>query len=171
MTPAAGAPGRRSRLAGDALAADRLQDLLKVFAPIVVGDLVARLDRLGGMDADRAAADASLGIRFARMVGVARDVAAVGAVDRPSVAEIEQILGEQPVGVVGAHGLAPVFDDERPLLDRRHRKQTEPSPGPADTEGLLRRFLVRRAVLAARGVFPWHATLFAFEAGKGLRLE
>src|SRR4051794_28455566 len=67
-----------------ALAPLRLDEAVEVVLAVVVGDLVARRDVLQRRDENLTLHDVGFGIRPARMVDVARDVAACSAVDGPA---------------------------------------------------------------------------------------
>src|SRR3954447_10030958 len=79
-------------MAGGAPAAVVLDEGIEIVAAIIVGDLVARMDRLDRADQDLALLHVGFGIRPAGMVDVARDVLAARSVDRPTGVDLEQIL-------------------------------------------------------------------------------
>jgi hypothetical protein len=91
----------------------------------VVGDLVAGLDVLHGVDPDRAFADARFRVRPAAMIDVACQILSAGAVDRPPAVDLEHVPVVEVVGVRGANALARIFDDEFPATNRFERENTQ----------------------------------------------
>src|SRR5262245_41171143 len=85
------APLAPLRPAFRALASDGLEEELEIFLPVVVGNLVARLDRLDGAQDDLAAHDVGFGVGTAGVIGVAGDVAAARAVDGPAAVDLVEI--------------------------------------------------------------------------------
>src|SRR6185295_2074385 len=82
--------------AGGAFAADRPNDGAEILAPIIVGDFLARLDRPQCAQDDGATTDHhGFRIRPAGMVGIAPEIAARRAVDRPLVVELEHVFGAE----------------------------------------------------------------------------
>src|ERR1700730_17635290 len=61
-----------------------------------------------------------------------------GAVDGGAAVDLEHVAGAvrlPPLGLGMADAASAVFDDERPLRDRRGRKQAEAGAGTADAIG------------------------------------
>src|SRR5687767_4507707 len=123
-------------LAVGALAADRLQIAFEIVRAVVVGDLLARLDGLDRADIDLPVArlDVGLRIRPAAVVGVARDVAADGAVDGPAPVQLEQVLVFDGVVFLdpAVEQRAGILDDPRTLLDFPGSEETKSGAGAAD---------------------------------------
>src|SRR6266478_1731559 len=71
-------------MAGRTPAAVLLDERIEIIAAVVVGDLVARIDRLDRTDQDLALLHIGFGVRPAGMVDVARDVLAARSVDCPT---------------------------------------------------------------------------------------
>src|SRR5712691_6388854 len=122
-----------------ALAALGLDEADEVLLAVVVGDLVARRDFPDGADEDLALDDVGLGVRAARVVDVARDVAPGRAVDRPALVELEQVAVVELVGDLVRDAPAPILDDEIALVDGLGRKQAETCLRATDTERATRR--------------------------------
>ncbi len=100
----------------------------------MIGDLVAGLDVLQSSDLDDVLDEVDFRIRPARMIDVARSVAAGGAVDRPSRVDLEQVAGVEIVGTRGRNLATVVADDELPFLDGHGREQAEPGLRAADPQ-------------------------------------
>src|SRR5262249_691199 len=90
VTPGPRSPDLRPRASGTA-AALGLDEQLEIFAPIVVGDLLARGDRLDGTQDHLALRERALGVRPARVIGVAADVAARRSVHGPAAVDLEHV--------------------------------------------------------------------------------
>ena len=121
-------------MAGGAPAAVVLDEGIEIVAAIIVGDLVARMDRLDRADQDLALLNIGFGVRPAGMVDVARDVLAARSVDRPTGVDLEQILGVKLIrDLVGQHA-ADVSDNEASLADELGGEQAQACFGTADAE-------------------------------------
>src|SRR5215510_6312302 len=121
-------------MAGRTLAAVLLDEGIEIVAAVIVGDLVARIDRLDGGDQDLALLDIGLGVRPAGVVNVARDVLAARSIDGPTSVDLEQILGVKLIrDLVGQHA-AGVADNEASLADQLGGKEAQACFGTADTE-------------------------------------
>src|SRR2546428_8744118 len=121
-------------MAGGAPAAVILDESVEIVAAVIVGDLVARMDRLDRADQDLALLHIGLGVRPAGMVDVACDVLAARSVDGPTGVDLEQILGVKLVrDLVGQHA-AGVPDNEASPADQLGGKQAQACFGTADTE-------------------------------------
>lgn len=116
-----------------------LDEGVKVIPPIIVGDLIAGLDILDRCNEDFVLLHVALGVRPARMIDVARNIAAAGAVDRPAAVDLEQIFGPELVGLLGRDQPAGIISDELALLDRLDRKQAQAGFRAADTISAARR--------------------------------
>ncbi len=73
-------------------AAVGLDVLIEIFFAVVVGELVARIDVLNRVYINVAALYLGLAVGRARVVDVARDVRARGAVDRLARIDLKQVL-------------------------------------------------------------------------------
>src|SRR5262249_9317822 len=124
-------------LAFDALAADRLQILPEIIGAVVVGDLLAGLNLLGGADVDllQPGVDVGFGIRPAGMVGVARDIAADRTVDGPAAVQFEQIFVlDRVIFRLRAIEQRPeILEDPGALFDLFRCEEPEAGPRPSDT--------------------------------------
>src|SRR5947209_3408658 len=76
-----------------ATATRRLDEQLEIFVSIVVGDLLARLDRLERAQDHLALPHRALGVWPAGMVGIAADIAARRSVDGPAAVDLEHVAG------------------------------------------------------------------------------
>src|SRR5216684_903129 len=118
-----------------AFASAALEKQREIVPAVVVGDLLARRDVPDRAQDHLALAKVGFGVRTAGMVGVARDVAAVRAVDRRAAVDLEHVAGAARLPSLGLgmpDAASAVFDDERALRDRRGRKQAEAGAGAAD---------------------------------------
>ena len=139
------APCLRARLgpllpALRAFAAARRDDVDEIIAAVAVGDFVAGFDGLDGAQEDLVADPVRLGIRPARMIGVAAEVPAGRSVDRPPAVDLVEIAVAARLQLVGLRGrelAAFVFDDKGTLFDQRGCKEAEPGAGAADTKRRL----------------------------------
>src|SRR5262245_48302151 len=134
------APLAPLRPAFRALASDRLEKELEILLPVVVGDLVARPDRLDRAQDDLAAHDVGFGVGTAGMIGVAGDVAAAGAVHGPAAVDLVEIARParlEPRRLRRADAAPRVFDDEGALRDLRRGEQAEPGRAAPDAVGLI----------------------------------
>src|SRR5215510_13953323 len=132
-----------------AFASVRLEKDVEIFPPIVVGDLLARLDLLPRAQDHLALDHVGFGVRTARVIGVAAHVAAAGAVDGEAAVDLVHITAAarlEPLGLRIGDAAPLVFDDERAFLDRSGREQPEAGRRAADTVGLARSL--------ARGLAP-----------------
>src|SRR5262245_43739444 len=135
------APLAPLRSAFRALASDRLEKELEILLPIVVGDLVARLDRLDRAQDDLAAHDVGFGVGTAGVIGVTRDVAAGRAVHGPAAVDLVEVARParlEPRRLRGADAAPLVLDDEGALRDLRGGEQSEPGRAAPDAVGLAR---------------------------------
>src|SRR5262245_19374728 len=66
---------------------------LEIFRPVVVGDLLARIDRPDRAQDHLAFPDRALGVGPAGMVGIAADIAARRPVDGPAAVDLEHVAG------------------------------------------------------------------------------
>src|SRR5262245_40615132 len=146
------APLAPLRSAFRALASDRLEKELEILLPVVVGDLVARLDRLDRAQDDLAANDVGFGVGTAGMIGVAGDVAAARTVHGPAAVDLVEVARParlEPRRLRRADAAPRVFDDEGAFRDLRGGEQAEPGRAAPDAVGLVRAHY-RVAALAAR---------------------
>src|SRR5215468_10807733 len=121
-------------MAGGAPAAAILDEGIEIVAAIIVGDLVARMDRLDRGNQDLAFLDISLGVRPAGVVDVARDVLAARSIDGPTGVDLEQILGVKLVrDLVGQHA-AGIADYEASFADQLGGEKAKACFGTTDTE-------------------------------------
>src|SRR2546425_6656907 len=124
-----------------AFASVRLEKGVEILPPVVVGDLLARLDLLPRAQDDLALDQVGFGVRTARVIGVAVHVAAARAVHGPAPVDLVHVAaaaGLEPLGLRIGDAAPLVFDDERALLDRLGREQPEPGRRAADAVGLSR---------------------------------
>src|SRR6516165_1181293 len=124
-----------------AFASRRFEKEVEISPPVVVGDLLARLDLLPRAQDHLALDDVGFGVRTARVIGIAAHVAPTRAVDGPAAVDLVHIAaaaGLEPLGLRIGDAAPLVFDDERALLDRRGREQPEPGRRAADAVGLAR---------------------------------
>ena len=117
---------------------------VEIIPAVIVGDLVARLDGLDRADDDRVLFDIGLGVRPARVIDVARDVAAGGTVDGPAAIHLEQILGPELIGLLGGDQPTRIVRDEVAFLERLHREQAEPGLRAANAETATGRWATGR---------------------------
>ena len=107
---------------------------IEIVAAVIVGDLVARIDRLDRGDQDLALLHIGFGVRPAGVVDVARDVLAARSVDGPTGVDLEQILGVKLVrDPVGQHA-ADVPDNEASPADQLGGEEAQARLGTTDTE-------------------------------------
>src|SRR5262249_36847204 len=107
----------------------RLEEQLEIFLAVIVGDLLARPDRLERAQDHLALHDIGFGIRSAGMVGVPCYIVPARSVARPAWIDLVQVTGAACFAALGfrvADALAGIFDDEGALLDRRGGEQAEP---------------------------------------------
>jgi hypothetical protein len=112
-----------------------LDEQLEILLAIVVGDLLARFDRLDGAQDHLAPLERALRIRAAGVVCIAADVGAYRAVDGPAIVDLEHVAARAVFSRAWLRALecAPgIFDDERAALDRRSREQAKSGRGAAD---------------------------------------
>src|SRR5262245_6252552 len=141
------APLAPLRSAFRALASDRLEKELKILLPVVVGDLVARLDRLDRAQDDLAANDVGFGVGTAGMIGVAGDVAAARTVHGPAAVDLVEVARParlEPRRLRRADAPPRIFDDEGALRDFRGGEQAEPGRAAPDAVRVARAIGPRR---------------------------
>ena len=102
-----------------ALAALRLNNLIKKIFTVVVGDFLAALDVLDSADVNTVIVFIvlSLGVWLAGMVDVARGVLTALAVNDECIGDDEQVLPAATVGFVGRDAFTSVLDDELALFN------------------------------------------------------
>src|SRR5262245_28924724 len=133
-----------------AFASVRLEKDVEIFTPVVVGDLLTRLDLLPRAQDHLALDHVGFGVRTARVIGIAAHVAAGRAVDGEAAVDLIHVAaaaGLEPLGLRIGDAAPLVFDDERAFLDRLGREQPETGRRTADAVGLARslaRTLARR---------------------------
>src|SRR5262249_29142056 len=74
-----------------AFASVRLEKDVEIFPPVVVGDLLARLDLLPRAQDHLALDHVGFGVRTARVIGIAAHVAAARAVHGPVVVDLVHV--------------------------------------------------------------------------------
>src|SRR5262245_19039304 len=124
-----------------AFASVRLEKDVEIFPPVVVGDLLARLDLLPRAQDHLALDHVGFGVRTARVIGIAAHVAAARAVDGPAAVDLVHVAaaaGLEPLGLRIGDTAPLVLDDERAFLDRLGREQPEPGRRTADAVELAR---------------------------------
>src|SRR6516165_578680 len=124
-----------------AFASVRLEKDVEIFPPVVVGDLLARLDLLPRAQDHLALDHVGFGVRTARVIGIAAHVAAARAVDGPAAVDLVHVAaaaGLEPLGLRMRDTASLVLDDERAFLDRLGREQPEPGRRTADAVELAR---------------------------------
>src|SRR5258707_15346325 len=95
---------------------------------MVIGISSLRLDMAPRPNKRAPAIGVGLGVRIARMIGIACDIAARRAVDRDARVDLLQIAIAapfEPAGFGGVDAGAFVFGDFFTLFDRPYREQTE----------------------------------------------
>src|SRR5262245_26114434 len=122
-----------------ALAAFGLDEAVEVILAVVVGDLVARRDVPDRRDENLALDDVGLGVGPARVIDVARDVAAGRAVDGPAAADLEQVAGVGAVGALVGGATGPALDYDAALADGLGRDQAEPGSRAGNAIAVTRR--------------------------------
>src|SRR5262249_50544014 len=135
-------PQRRAGLAAllpalGAFAALGLEIGFEIIVAVVVCDLFARLDAPDRAQKNAVAARVGFGVRPARVVGIATEIAARRAIDRPTAVEFIKVYCTTRLklcGLFGRQQSAGVIDDELALLDLRGGKEAESCPRTADTE-------------------------------------
>src|SRR5215813_9289794 len=136
--------------ASGAFAPRRFVKNIEIFPPVVVGDLLARLDLLPRAQDHLALDHVGFGVRTARVIGIAAHVAAARAVDGEAAVDLVHVAaaaGLEPLGLRVGDAASLVLDDERAFLDRLGREQPESGRRTADAVGLARslaRTLARR---------------------------
>src|SRR5262249_15138753 len=118
--------------AGDAFAADILDEAVEIIAAVIVGDLLLGLDVAQRPDLDHVPDEVDLGVRPAGMIDVAGEVAAARSVDGPAVVELEQVLVVELVGLVVRKLASAVAGDVAALLDRPAGEHAKPGKRAAD---------------------------------------
>jgi hypothetical protein len=78
--------------------------MFQVIVAVVVGDLFVRFDFAHGPDEDLSSIGVCLGVRIAGVVGVARDIAPGGAVDRDPRIDFVEIAVAAPLAPKGLLG-------------------------------------------------------------------
>src|SRR5690606_7660742 len=112
--------------------ADRLDEGVEIILAVIVGDLFARGDVPDGADEDDMTDGIGLGVGPARMIAVARDIAARRAVDRPAAVDLVHVAVVDLVRDLGRELAALVLDDLGALGDRLDGEQSEPGAGAAN---------------------------------------
>src|SRR5262249_57339838 len=103
-----------------AFASVRLEKDVEIFPPVVVGDLLARLDLLPRAQDHLALDHVGFGVRTARVIGIAAHVAAARALHGPAGVDLVHVAASAGLrapgpGIWGAGG--PVFvDGPAPLV-------------------------------------------------------
>src|SRR5262249_21764709 len=126
-----------------AFASVRLEKDVEIFPPVVVGDLLARLDLLPRAQDHLALDHVGFGVRTARVIGIAAHVAAARAVDGEAAVDLVHVAAAarlEPLGLRIGDAAPLVFDDEGAVLDRLGREQPEAGRRAADAVGLARGF-------------------------------
>src|SRR5262249_58288541 len=95
--------------ASGAFASRRFEKNIEIFPPVVVGNLLARLDLLPRAQDHLALDDVGFGVRTARVIGIAAHVAAARAVDGPAAVDLGHVAAAPgpPPPVPPAGGAAP----------------------------------------------------------------
>src|SRR5262245_5376540 len=122
-----------------AFASVRLEKDVEIFTPVVVGDLLTRLDLLPRAQDHLALDHVGFGVRTARVIGIAAHVAAGRAVDGEAAVDLIHVAaaaGLEPLGLRIGDAAPLVFDDEGAFLDRIGREQPEAGRRAADAVGL-----------------------------------
>ena len=146
LAPAGLAPPLRARLAS---ATGGLDEQLEIVPPIVVGDLLAGLDRPYRAQDHLALYQRAFCVRPAGVVGVAADVAAGRSIQGPAAVDLEHVaaagLALARARFAGGDAAAGILDDERALGDRRGGEQAESGSRTADAIALVAHISVRHA--------------------------
>ncbi len=124
--------------AGGAPAAAVPDEVVEIFAAVVVGYLLPRCDGAQRHEHDPTVARYRLCIRPAGMIHVARHVPSWGTVDRPSAVEFEHIFGASSLaslGFLGRNARAAIGRDVGGSLDQLRCEQAEPRRRATDAEG------------------------------------
>ena len=94
-----------------AFAANVLNNSFKVFLTVIVNNFFAGLDRLARPNPDSVARDDCFRVRRARMIGIAGQVIAAAAVNRPFLVHPEKVFAIASLDNLVRHARACVFDD------------------------------------------------------------
>ena len=111
--------------------------VFQVIVAVVVGDFLVRFDFAHGPDEDLSSIGVCLGVRIAGVVGVARDIAPGGAVDRdPRIDFVEIAVAApfKPACFLRRHAWTLIFGDFLTLFDRPRGEQAEAGERAADPE-------------------------------------
>lgn len=111
--------------------------ILQIIVSVIVGDFLVGFDFAQGPDEDPSAIGICLGVRIARVIGVARDVPPGGTIDRDSrvdFVEIAVAAALEPKSFLGTYAGTFVFGDFFMFFDRPDGKQTKAGDGSANSE-------------------------------------
>jgi hypothetical protein len=118
-----------------ALAADRLDDIVKVFLAVVVSDLFTSFDISPRPNPHAASGNNRFGVWRTRVIDVARNVAARTAVDRPFAVNAEEILAVTLFDFLVRNVWPGVFDDSFAFGNWLQRKEAE--AGSSSLDGIV----------------------------------